>query len=48
LDVAHRVVVPSLAVLVHFLWAHTSFVYQMYDFDDYDTFSRQLDNGVLR
>jgi hypothetical protein len=42
LDAARHTVPPALATLARFLWAHTSFVWDMYRFGDYDTLSALL------
>lgn len=42
LDSARRTVPKGLATLARFLWAHTSFVWDMYQTGDYDTLSAQL------
>ncbi|HEU4427090.1 MAG TPA: DeoR family transcriptional regulator [Pilimelia sp.] len=42
LDSARRTVPQGLATLARFLWAHTSFVWDMYQIGDYDTLSALL------
>jgi hypothetical protein len=42
LDAAHRAAPPERATLARFLWAHTTFVWEMYRTSDYDTLSRLL------
>ncbi len=42
LDSARRSAGPALATLARFLWAHTAFVWNMYQFGDYDTLSSVL------
>jgi hypothetical protein len=42
LDSARHTVSPALATLARFLWAHTTFVWDMYQFGDYDTLSALL------
>jgi hypothetical protein len=42
LDSARHTVPPALATLARFLWAHTTFVWDMYQFGDYDTLSALL------
>jgi hypothetical protein len=39
LDAARRTAPPALATLTRFLWAHTTFVWNMYQVGDYDTVS---------
>jgi hypothetical protein len=48
LDAAHRAAPPELATLARFLWAHTTFVWEMYRTSDYDAFARRLRDGSPR
>ncbi len=47
LDAARRAVPPAVATLAHFLWAHTAFIWDMYQDHDYDTFSVLLRAGAV-
>lgn len=42
LDAARHAAPPALATLTRFLWAHTAFVWDMYQVGDYDTISTLL------
>jgi terpene synthase-like protein len=47
LDQARRAAPAQIATLARFLWAHTAFVWDMYQISDYDTVSSFLRDGVI-
>ncbi len=47
LDAARHAAPPALATLTRFLWAHTTFVWHMYQVADYDTVSALLRQEVM-
>jgi hypothetical protein len=47
LDAARHTAPPALATLTRFLWAHTTFVWNMYQVSDYDTVSALLRKEVM-
>ncbi len=47
LDRARRAAPPQIATLARFLWAHTAFIWDMYQVSDYDTVSTLLREGVI-
>jgi hypothetical protein len=47
LDAARHTAPPALATLTRFLWAHTTFVWNMYQVSDYDTVSALLRQEVM-
>ena len=47
LDAARRTAPPALATLTRFLWAHTTFVWNMYQVSDYDTVSELLRQDAM-
>jgi hypothetical protein len=47
LDQARRAASPQIATLARFLWAHTAFVWDMYQVSDYDTISTLIREGAI-
>ncbi len=47
LDAARHTAPPALATLTRFLWAHTTFVWNMYQVSDYDTVSELLRQDAM-
>jgi hypothetical protein len=47
LDAARHTAPPALATLTRFLWAHTTFVWHMYQVSDYDTVSALLRQDAM-
>jgi hypothetical protein len=47
LDQARHGAPPEIATLARFLWAHTTFVWDMYQVSDYDTVSALLCEGMI-
>ncbi len=47
LDRAKRTAAPQIATLARFLWAHTAFVWDMYQVGDYDAVSTLLREGAI-